>query len=113
MALNCHNYANLGARKQATLRRSRYGMRIYRDLRDLSGRELVSALHLERGGADLDPQTAGQRQEIGKHFAIVILRVEPSQGSASQIRDLPNKITPLPKHRPAFDCGAFSAACSH
>jgi hypothetical protein len=49
---------------QATLRRSRYGMRIYRDPCDLSGRELVSALHLERGGADLDPQTASQRQEI-------------------------------------------------
>jgi hypothetical protein len=31
-------------------------MRIYRD-------PLVSALHLERGGADLDPKTGGQRQE--------------------------------------------------
>jgi hypothetical protein len=73
MALNCHYYANLGARKchkPHCVDRDTGCVSIATC--DLSGRELVSALHLERGGADLDPQTAGQRQEIGWHFVIVI-----------------------------------------
>jgi hypothetical protein len=38
-------------------------MRIYRDLRDLSGSELVSALYFQRGGAALTfkpPASAGE-----------------------------------------------------
>jgi len=67
LARSGHSSERSGSHKSALhashrhrMTKARCRMGVDRDLGDLAGRELVGALHLERGGAGLDLEPAGQ-----------------------------------------------------